>query len=92
MSGARDEKNVDWVLVLTVWNSAEAVMIVSRLRDQGIAAIIGSEATSQSIPVTAGVMSEIEVLVPGPMEDRALRVLKDLGFLAEEDETDKEEE
>jgi hypothetical protein len=87
-TGVEDEQDVGWVAILTIWNSADAVVVVARLQDEGIPALARPEAASSAIPVSAGMLSEIEVLVPEAMEDHALDVLWDLGFLNEQDDTD----
>jgi hypothetical protein len=81
-----DEQDVGWVAVYIAWESADAVMIVARLQDEGIPALARPQAASLALPVTAGVLSEIEVLVPEAMADHALDVLWDLGLLPEQDE------
>lgn len=87
-----DEQDVGWVTVLVVWDSADAVVIVARLQDESIPALARPQAASSAIPVAVGMLSEIDILVPEAMADRAVEVLWDLGLLAEQDETDEYEE
>lgn len=87
-----DEQDVGWVSVYIVWDAADAVVIVARLQDEGIPALARPEAASSAIPVTAGMMGEIEVLVPEAMADHAIEVLWKLGLLPEQDEPDEYEE
>jgi hypothetical protein len=81
-----DKQDVGWVAVYIAWEDADAIMIVARLQDEGIPALARPEAASSAIPVTAGMLSQIEVLVPEGMADHALDVLWDLGLLPEQDE------
>ena len=88
-TGMGDEQDVGWVAVYIVWDAADAVVIVARLQDEGIPALARPEAASSAIPVSAGMLSDIEVLVPEAMADHALDVLWDLGLLTEDEETDE---
>ncbi len=87
-----DEQDVGWVAVITVWESADAVVIVARLQDESIPALARPEAVSTAIPVTAGAISAIEILVPEAMADRAIEVLWNLGLLTDQDEADEYED
>lgn len=84
-----NEQDVGWVSVYIVWDNADAVMIVARLQDEGIPALARPEAASSAIPVAAGMLGEIEILVPEAMVDHALDVLWNLGLLTEDEETDE---
>lgn len=74
-TGMGDKQDVGWVVVYIVWDASDAVAIVARLQDEGIPALARPEAASSAIPVTAGMLSEIEVLVPEAMADHAIEVL-----------------
>lgn len=91
-TNAGEEQDVGWVTVLVVWDSADAVVIVARLQDESIPALARPQAASSAIPVTVGMLSEIEILVPEAMADRAIDVLWDLGLLTEQDESGEYEE
>ena len=73
---------------MAVWNPAEAALIVARLQDKGIPAHAGPEAAYSAFPVTAGMISEIRVMVPENEQERALEVLRDIGAFDEQDESE----
>src|SRR3990172_2685984 len=62
-----DGQDVGWVSVYVVWDTSDAVVIVARLQDEGIPALARPEAAAPAIPVTAGMLSQIEILVPEAM-------------------------
>ncbi|MBN1430212.1 MAG: DUF2007 domain-containing protein [Anaerolineae bacterium] len=85
----RDEEEFSLTPVLTVWDQAEASLIIARLKSQGISAIAGSEAAFNAFPVSVGAISDIKIMVPKTEEEHALEVLRDLGALADQDEVDE---
>ncbi|MBN1312127.1 MAG: DUF2007 domain-containing protein [Anaerolineae bacterium] len=81
----RNEEEAGWTSVLTVWGPAEAAVIIARLRDEDIPAQAGPEAAYSAIPVTAGAIGAIRVMVPETEQERALEVLRDIGAFDEQD-------
>jgi hypothetical protein len=62
--------------VLTTISMAEAVLAAARLQDRDIPVRIQQEAASSAIPVSVGILGEIDVLVPASMLEQALAVLE----------------
>lgn len=77
-----DDDPAPWVTVLSAFNTVQATIAVARLGDEGIPARARQEAASSALPVNAGILSRIDVLVPEPMAEKALAVLDALDELA----------
>ena len=64
---------------VVVWKAAnrlEAEIIKGRLESEGIPAIITGEALGTIYGLTTGGLAKASVLVPAPLEDRALEILE----------------
>lgn len=67
---------------VVVWEAAnlmEAQVVKGRLESQGIPAFIRSEAAGVIYGITAGSLARADVLVPGPLADKAVAILFDDG-------------
>jgi hypothetical protein len=74
---------------VVVWEAAnmmEAQVVKARLESEGIPAFIRSEAAGVIYGLTAGSLARADVLVPGPLADKAV----DLLFGAEDDAGDEQ--
>jgi hypothetical protein len=63
---------------VVVWEAAhvlEAEIVKGRLEAEGIPAIIRSEALGKIYGLTSGGLAKADVMVPGPLADRAIEVL-----------------
>jgi hypothetical protein len=76
-----DDEPAPWVTVLSAFNMVQATIAIARLGDEGIPARPRQEAASTALPVNAGILSRIDVLVPEPMAEKALAVLDALDEL-----------
>lgn len=88
-SGKGDDEPASWVTVLTVYSPVEAQIGAARLSDEGIPVRLRQEAASSAIPVTVGILGQIEVMVPEAQEERAITVLEatmDIEIPEEDDE------
>jgi hypothetical protein len=71
---------------VVVWEAAnlmEAQVVKARLESEGIPAFIRNEAAGVIYGLTAGSLARADVLVPGPLADKAVELL-----FGEEDEAD----
>ena len=71
-----DDEPVDWVPVATARGVAEAHLIAGRLNNEGIPARVSQEAAGAALGLSVG-LGQIRVLVPEPLEARALVILKE---------------
>lgn len=65
---------------VVVWEAAhlmEAQVVKGRLESEGIPAFIRSEAAGVIYGITAGSLARADVLVPGPLADKAVAILFD---------------
>lgn len=65
---------------VVVWEAAnlmEAQVVKGRLESEGIPAFIRSEAAGVIYGLTAGSLARADVLVPGPLADKAVAILFD---------------
>ncbi len=65
---------------MVVWEAAnlmEAQVVKGRLESEGIPAFIRSEAAGVIYGITAGSLARADVLVPGPLADKAVAILFD---------------
>lgn len=86
-----DDEPVKWVPVAIAMGVPEAHLIAGRLNNEGIPTRISQEAAGAAIGLTVG-MFQIRVLVPKPMEERALSVLDEPATIEDgEWEADDEE-
>ncbi len=63
---------------VVVWEAAnlmEAQVVKGRLESEGIPAFIRSEAAGVIYGITAGSLARADVLVPGPLADKAVAIL-----------------
>lgn len=63
---------------VVVWEAAnlmEAQVVKGRLESEGIPAFIRSEAAGVIYGITAGSLARADVLVPGPLADKAVEIL-----------------
>jgi hypothetical protein len=63
---------------VVVWEAAnlmEAQVVKGRLESEGIPAFIRSEAAGVIYGITAGSLGRADVLVPGPLADKAVEIL-----------------
>ena len=63
---------------VVVWEAAnlmEAQVVKARLESEGIPAFIRSEAAGVIYGLTAGSLARADVLVPGPLADKAVELL-----------------
>lgn len=88
-AGGGGDDPVDWVVVLTVFNTAQATLAAARLRDEGIAVRLRQEGASRALPVNVGILGRIDVMVP---EDEAEQALDMLDDLAEAEDAPSEED
>lgn len=73
-----DDEPAPWVSVLTSFDVVQATIAAARLRDEGIPARQRQEGASSALPVNAGLLSRIDVMVPEPLAEKARAVLADL--------------
>jgi hypothetical protein len=73
-------------------NMMEAEVVKGRLEAEGIPAIIRSEALGQIFGLTMGGLANADVLVPGPLAEKALDILEASDLLEVPDETEPEED
>jgi len=74
-TGGDDDEPESWVPVLTIFDQVQATIITARLQDEGIPAHIRQESASSAIPVTVGILGEIDVMVPKLLEEKALALI-----------------
>ena len=72
------------VAVWTAPKQIEAQVVVARLQDEGIPAVIRGESASTVFGITTGSLGEWEVLVPTPLANRAFEILGSDGGWDEE--------
>jgi hypothetical protein len=77
-AGGGGDDPVNWVVVLTVFNIAQAALAAARLRDQGIEVRLRQEGASRALPVNVGILGRIDVMVPEEDAEQARDVLEDL--------------
>lgn len=87
-AGGGDDEPAPWVAVLTVFNWVQARLAVARLQDEGIPAQLRQEAVSTALPVSVGILGRIDVIVPGPMVEKALAILEAVEALEGDSEDD----
>lgn len=75
-TGGGDDEPVDWVPVAIALGRLEATVMTGRLNDEGIPTRISQEAAGSALTLYVGV-GQIHVLVPEPLEARALNILKE---------------
>jgi hypothetical protein len=80
------------VVVWEAMNMMEAEVVKGRLEAEGIPAIIRSEALGQIFGLTMGGLAKADVLVPGPLAEKALDILEASDLLEVPDETEPEED
>jgi len=80
------------VVVWEAMNMMEAEVVKGRLEAEGIPAIIRSEALGQIFGLTMGGLANADVLVPGPLAEKALDILEASDLLEVPDETEPEED
>jgi hypothetical protein len=67
----------EWMVVCATFNSAEAEIVASRLRAEGIRSMIQQEPAGRVLGITVGALGEIKVLVHPDDYDPALDILDD---------------
>jgi hypothetical protein len=72
--GAGDDETPTWVPVATPMTAIEARLIVGWLESEGLPVRISQEAAGAAIGLTVG-LGRIHILVPAPLEERALALL-----------------
>lgn len=88
-TGGEDDEPVPWVPVFVVFNEVQARITAARLNDEGIDTWIRQEGASRALPVNLGLLGQIQVMVPEPMQERAEAILEDLAQSAgQEDESE----
>lgn len=87
-AGKGDDEPALWISALATYGPtlAEMLILTARLNDEGIPARLRSEAVSSALPLTVGALSRIDLMVPQPMAEKALLILKSLGALEEGEE------
>lgn len=80
-AGKGDDEPALWTAVLTACGPVQTKMLIlaARLNDEGIPAHLRPEAVSSALPLTVGALSRIDLMVPQPMAEKALVILRDLG-------------
>ncbi len=87
-----DDEPAPWVSVLTAFDVVQATIATARLHDEGIPARLRQEGANSALPVNAGLLSRIDVMVPEPLADKASAVLADvLPELPDENDDDLDE-
>ncbi len=78
--GKGNDEPALWTAVFTAYGPVQTKMLIlaARLNDEGIAARLRPEAVSSALPLTVGALSRIDLMVPQPMAEKALAILKDL--------------
>jgi hypothetical protein len=72
--GSGDDEPPAWVPVATPGTAIEARLIVGWLESEGLPARISQEAAGAALGLTVG-LGRIHILVPAPLEERALALL-----------------
>jgi hypothetical protein len=70
------DQEVRWEVVAVANGQPEAAIIRGRLEAEGIAARVQQEPAGAVIGLTVGLLGQVKVLVPEPLVDSALEVLK----------------
>lgn len=76
--GKGDDEPAPWVPVLRVFNDVEARITMARLADEGIPCRMRQEGASRALPLTVGLLAQIDILVPEPLQERAEQIIDDL--------------
>ncbi len=89
-AGKGDDEPALWVPALTAYGPvlAQMVILTARLNDEGVPARLRSEAVSSALPLTVGALSRIDLMVPQPMVEKAILILKSLGAFEGTEKTD----
>lgn len=67
---------MEWRVVFTTTNAADAEIVAGRLRSEQIPAMVHQEAGGRALGITVGMLGEVKVLVrPGDYE-RAIAILE----------------
>jgi hypothetical protein len=66
---------VEWVSVLTTFDTVQSTIALARLRDEGIPAHWRQEAASRVYPVGIGSLGQIDIMVPEDLAGHASEVL-----------------
>jgi hypothetical protein len=90
-TGGGDDEPVDWVPVATAQGVEVAHLIAGRLNSEGIPTRISQEAAGAAIGLSVG-LGQIHVLVPEPLEARAVSILRAPVTLDEDEWEDDGEE
>ncbi len=67
---------MEWRIVFTTTNAAEAEIVAGRLRSEHIPAMVHQEAGGRALGITVGVLGEVKVLVRPDDYERAIAVLE----------------
>jgi hypothetical protein len=65
----------EWMIVCATFNSAEAEIVASRLRAEGIRAMVQQEPAGRVLGITVGALGEIKIVVHRDDYDHALDIL-----------------
>jgi hypothetical protein len=82
---------VDWESVFATFSVVEAAIIAARLEDEGIPTHTHQETSGMAYGLSAGLMGQIDVLVPDSMVEQALAIVEDL-MASEEPEGSSDQE
>jgi hypothetical protein len=80
------ESGGDPVVVHSVWNDAEAALLVSYLEAHGIPASTASEVPHSVMPLTVDGIGEVRILVPSTAAERARELVADYLAQGEQEE------
>lgn len=87
------DSSSDPVVVHSVWNDAEAALLVSYLEAHGIPASTASEVPHSVMPLTVDGIGEVRILVPSTAAERARQLVADyLEQAGEEDQASGDED
>jgi hypothetical protein len=75
-----------WVPLFRALDPMQARLVAARLDDARIPVTIRDEAASSALPMSFGILANIDILVPDEYYDRALAILRDLGLVEDEDD------
>ena len=67
---------MEWRVVFTTNNAAEAEIIASRLRADDVPAMVHQEAGGRALGITVGILGEVKVLVRPDDYERAITILE----------------
>ena len=82
------KKTPPWVVVLTTYSIVQARLALARLQDEGILSRLRQESASRAIPVDVGIIGRIDLLVPEPSGEEALKIIEEtIGDLPDDGES-----